>query len=76
MDYLQDLFEGLVSNIGSIFSRPTDYGFGSSYWIWGFLFFVVVLTQALSLGEKIWIMVRLFLPLVDSNLHVRDKDLG
>ncbi|KAG5653253.1 hypothetical protein H0H81_001510 [Sphagnurus paluster] len=29
----------------------------SSYWIWGFLAFLVLVSQILGLGEKIWIMI-------------------
>lgn len=78
MDHLQELFESLVNNFTFAQSFPIQLimAFGSSYWIWGFLFSIVVLTQALSLGEKVWIMVCLFLPSTDLNLHVGDKDLG
>ncbi|KAL1733355.1 hypothetical protein EV714DRAFT_246810 [Schizophyllum commune] len=29
----------------------------SSYWIWGFLFFIVLVNQVLGVGERIWIMI-------------------
>ncbi|KAL1748165.1 hypothetical protein HDZ31DRAFT_30137 [Schizophyllum fasciatum] len=29
----------------------------SSYWIWGFLFFIVLVNQALGVGERVWIMI-------------------
>jgi hypothetical protein len=32
-----------------------------SYWIWGFLTFLVVINQVLSVGEKLWIKVAEFL---------------
>ncbi|TRM65424.1 hypothetical protein BD626DRAFT_454236 [Schizophyllum amplum] len=29
----------------------------SSYWIWGFLFFIVLVNQVLGVGERVWIMI-------------------
>ncbi len=31
---------------------------GSSYWTWGILTVLIILTQLLGVGEKVWIKVR------------------
>lgn len=47
-----------------------------SYWIWGILFFIVIAKEVLGVGEKIWIIVRIYSRSSTAKLTVVDLGSG
>lgn len=80
MEDLQHVPEGIVS-VGSAVLRRSWLKFGTfhvsrSYWTWGILLFLIIFTQILGVGEKVWIKVSASPLYLSLPLSHKSIDLG